>query len=382
MSMVGQLFFRPDKGAAMSGIDTTPLYQKIAESIREDILYRELKPGDRLPTVREMAERWKCTPGTVHRAYRELTRQGLIESYTGKGTLVLQSLRQAHPTPLSQAQLVHRAENFLLEVLTSGHSPEDVETAMQLALDRWRALREDPPLKEGLTLRFVGSHDPALSRIAPLFADISKDYTLTVAYAGSLGGLIALAAGEAELAGCHLWDHETDTYNETFVRRLLPGVRVALLTLAHRRLGLIVRPGNPRAIQSIEDLAKPGLRFANRQEGAGTRIWLDHQLGMKGIDCKAIEGYEHTLATHSELARAVAEDQVDVGLGVEAAAASYHRDFIPLTEERYDLVIPNDMFLAAGGSLQAWLENAAVRARLDALPGYSLHETGKLHWVE
>jgi len=366
----------------MSGVDSTPLYQKIAESIREDIFYQNLQPGDRVPTVREMAARWNCTTGTIQRAYQELTRQGLIESYAGKGTMVVQSLKEAHPSPLQQAQLVHRAETFLLEVLSSGYAPEDVETAVQLALDRWRSLRSNPPLKQGITIRFVGSHDPALSRISPMFSDFSTDFTLSITYAGSLGGLMALASNEADIAGCHLWDVESGSYNVPFVKRLLPGTRAALLTLAHRDLGLITQPKNPLDIRTITDLARPGIRFANRQEGAGTRIWLDHQLKLNDMDSESIEGYEQVLATHSELARAVAEDRVDVGLGVHAAAASYNLNFIPLTEEHYELVIPEALFQIAGGCFQAWLDHPDVHAVIESLPGYNLKATGALRWAE
>ncbi|MBN2554836.1 MAG: GntR family transcriptional regulator [Anaerolineales bacterium] len=361
--------------------DTTPLYHKIAESIREDILYQKLLPGDRLPTVRELAGTWNCTPGTVHRAFRELTRQGLVESHSGKGTHVIQTIHPAQPTPLRQAQLVHHADSFLLEVLTGGYTPEEIETAFQLALDRWRALRDNPPLRKRLSLRFVGSHDPALSRIAPLFTDFSDDFQLEVAYAGSLGGLMALVNGEADIAGCHLWDQETNTYNVPFVMSLFPGRKMALLTLAHRHLGFITRPGNPHQLFTMRDLSKPGVRFANRQEGAGTRIWFDHQLTLNNISRSDIDGYGNTITTHSELARAVAENRVDVGLGVQAAASSYHLDFVPLTTERYEFILPESVFNSAGGSLQAWLQSDAVQKVLDSMSGYNLEQSGQIRWV-
>ena len=90
-----------------------------------------------------------------------------------------------------------------------------------------------------------------------------------MAFPGSLGGLIALAEGKADLAGSHLWDAESDAYNAPFVRRLLPGRRVALLTLARRRLGLIVPPGNPAGLAGVADLARPGVRIVNRGRGHG-----------------------------------------------------------------------------------------------------------------
>ena len=95
---------------------------------------------------------------------------------------------------------------------------------------------------------------------------------LAAEFAGSLGGLIALSRGEADLAGVHLWDEATDRYNLPFIERILPGDRLVLLTLAHRQLGLLVAPGNPLKIRSLPDLARPDIRFVNRQAGSGTRV--------------------------------------------------------------------------------------------------------------
>ena len=132
-------------------------------------------------------------------------------------------------------------------------------------------------------------------------------------------GLIALAEGKADLAGCHLWDAESDTYNIPFVHRLLPGKDVTIVTLAHRRQGLIVAPGNPHNIHDLADLTRPGIRFVNRQSGSGTRVWLDAMFSRQGIDPKKIDGYEDERMTHSDVARTVAEGSADVGLGLETA---------------------------------------------------------------
>jgi len=366
-------------------MDRMPLYQQIAEAIRKDIFYGSLRPGDRLPSVREMAGRWQCTPGTVQRAYRELSRQGLVVGRPGQGTRVVDAVtapggREA--APLRRAALVHQAEAFLLEVLTAGHTPEEVERAVQLALDRWRVLVREPPSSPRQVLRFVGSHDPAVSLIAARFPDLAAGYALHVTFAGSLGGLIALAEGEADLAGSHLWDEESDTYNVPFVRRLLPGRLVALLTLVHRRLGLIMPPGNPAGIAGLEDLARPGLRFVNRQRGAGTRVWLDAILHRLGLPAQQIAGYGDERLTHSAVAGAVAEGSADVGLGIEAAALAYGLDFVPLKRERYDLVIPADVWEASAvQALARWLGTDEARGAIGDLGGYDVGETGRVTWI-
>jgi len=363
-------------------MDKTPLYQQIAESVRQEILYGTLQPGDQLPPVRRMAERWDCTPGTVQRAYKELARQGLIVSRTGQGTHVINTIPLEKETPLRRANLIHQAEAFLLEVLTAGYEPAEVEQAVRIALDRWRVLSREPASAPERTLRFAGSHDPAISLITAHFSEIAPNHALQVYFSGSLGGLIALAEDEADIAGSHLWDEQTDSYNAPFVQRLLPGRRVALLTLAHRHLGLIVQYDNPASIHTLEDLAQEDVRFVNRQPGAGTRVWLDALLRRKGISVQDIAGYEEEMPTHSEVARAVAEEEADVGLGVEAAALAYGLGFLPLTMERYDLVVPSEVWQSAPvESLARWLGTGQAREMLEKLGGYDTEQTGQVEWV-
>lgn len=363
-------------------MDRTPLYQEIAEAVRQEILYGHLRPGDRLPVVREMAARWRCTPGTVQRAYRELARQGLVTARPGQGTVVTTALSAAEDLPLRRAALVHRAEAFLLEALASGHAPAEVEQAVRVALDRWRLLARPPQAPPSHVLRFVGSHDPAVGLIAARFFQLAPDTSLEVRFAGSLGGLIALAQGDADLAGSHLWDEGSDAYNRPFVQRLLPGQRVALFTLAHRRLGLIVPPGNPANLASLSDLTRPGLRFINRQRGSGTRVWLDAQLRQHNIAAGEVTGYADEAPTHFEAAQSIAEGHADVGLGVEAAALAYGLGFVPLTTERYDLVIPAKTWdLPPIQALAGWLAGAAARTAIAELGGYEVEETGRVEWV-
>ena len=358
------------------------LYDQIVDAVRRDILQGTLHPGDRLLPVREMAGQWACTVGTVQHAYKELADQGLLVSRPGQGTFVAAAVEPRAAEPLRRANLVHRAEAFLLEVLTAGYAPAEVEQAVQLALDRWRVLTREPVARSESVLHIVGSHDLALAFIASHFSEIAPDTIPQLSFAGSLGGLIALAEGEADLAGSHLWDAETDTYNIPFIRRLLPGRRVALLTVAQRRLGLIVPPANPANITDLVDLLRSDLRFINRQSGAGTRVWLDAQLHRLGLNPAAITGYQDEVLTHSDVARAIAEGQADVGLGVETAALAYSLDFIPLTTERYDLVIPVEVWPRPPvQALVHWLDSTEAKQRILALGGYVIEKTGKVEWV-
>ncbi len=359
------------------------LYQKIAATLRQEVLDGRLRPGERLPSLRETAKQWRCTLGTAQRAYAELVRQGLVTSRPGQGTRVAEPPARQDDTPLRRALLVHRAETFLLETISAGYSLAEVEPALRLALDQWRAIASAPSEAAADVLRFAGSHDLALSWLAAYFPQIMPRFTLQLGFTGSLGGLIALGQGQADLAGCHLWDEESSSYNAPYVRRLLPGKRIALLTLAQRRLGLAMPPGNPLGIRNLGDLSRPGLRFINRQPGSGTRVWLDAALRRLGVDVSRIQGYQDERLTHSDLARAVAAGQADLTFCLETAAQAFGLDFIPVVTEPYDLVIPAEKWeLPSVRRLAEWLTSAEARQAIAELGGYETTHTGEIRWVE
>jgi molybdate-binding protein/DNA-binding transcriptional regulator YhcF (GntR family) len=363
-------------------MDQAHLYRKIAESIRQEILSGQRKPGERLPSIRESAKTWGCTVGTIQHAYQELASQGLVVSRAGQGTRVIDNPPQVDETPLRRAMLTHRAEAFLLEVLTAGYKLEEVDQCFRQAMDRWRSLEAEKAPTDQTQLRFAGSHDLVMTWLASHFPEIAPGFLLQLAFSGSLGGLIALAEGKADLAGSHLWDEESDTYNVPFVRRLLPGKRIALVTLAYRRLGLILPPGNPDGIQGLEDLARPGLRFVNRQSGSGTRVWLDIAIQKAGLKPQQIQGYTDEFITHSAVAQAVAEGKANCGIGLEAAALSYGLDFLFLAHDRYDLVVPDSVMESAPmQSVVDWLGAPSTHAIIENLGGYDTHSTGDIEWV-
>lgn len=364
-------------------MDSTHLYQQIVESIRQEILSGALKPGSRLPAIRKLTEQWQCNTGTILRAYQELARLGLVVSHVGQGTKVVEILPEQNQTPLRRATLFNRTEAFLLEIMAAGYTPNEVEQSLRVALDRWRIVSNEPEETLPGILRFVGSHDPAMALISSHYHEVTEGFSLQLSFTGSLGGLIALAEKKADLAGCHLWDENTDTYNEPFVRKLLPGQKVALLTLAHRRVGLIVAPGNPRGMSSLADLSRAGIRFVNRQQGSGTRVWLDAQIRHLGLAPFNIAGYSDEKMTHSEVARAISKGQADVGLGVETAALSFGLDFHLLTTERYDLVIPAENWETETiQALRDWLNSSQARTAINNLGGYDTKQTGAVTWVD
>ncbi|MCL6449779.1 MAG: molybdopterin biosynthesis protein [Acetobacteraceae bacterium] len=232
------------------------------------------------------------------------------------------------------------------------------------------------------TILLVGSHDLALDVLSDL-AWSQAGLRLATANWGSLGGIAALARGEAHLAGSHLLDEASGDFNLPYLRRFWPGRRAALVTLAHREQGFIVPPGNPRGISSVSDLLRPGVRFINRQRGSGTRVLLDHLLHRAGLDPAGISGYGREEFTHTGVAAAIKAGSADVGLGLRAAALALGLDFVPVATERYELVVPEEFYCTEPAqALLRVLGGAEFAGRVAALGGYRLEETGRTRWSD
>ncbi len=225
---------------------------------------------------------------------------------------------------------------------------------------------EKPPIV------FSGSHDLAIEMIAEHIADHLTLLTLPV---GSLNGLVNLRQGLCQISGAHLLD-KSGEYNLPFVRHLFPDRQVDLVTLAYRTQGLIVKPGNPKGIRGVSDLAQTGLRFVNRNPGSGTRLWLDAELERLGIQSGSIKGYQTAVNTHTECAQAIASGKADAALGLQASALQHRLDFIPLFEERYDLILPHEGEDALAPLLD-FIQTSAFRQAISTLTGYTTTHSGE-----
>jgi len=224
------------------------------------------------------------------------------------------------------------------------------------------------------TIVATGSHDLILDLAASTLRERDPSLTLASSNVGSLGGLTALRDGLCHVAGSHLLDPETGEYTLPYLERLLPGREVSVVRLVHREQGLIVAPGNPTGTTGIDDVAERGLRYVNRQRGAGTRVLLDHELARLGISPEAVVGYEREEHTHLAVAAAVAAGRADCGLGVLAAARAFGLDFVPVAHEPYDLVFEPDPIL---DPLWTLLESEGFRRAVTDLGGYDTTEMGR-----
>jgi putative molybdopterin biosynthesis protein len=229
------------------------------------------------------------------------------------------------------------------------------------------------PRCEKPLLVFSGSDDLAWEILARHLESHFHILTLPV---GSLNGLVNLRQGFCQVAGCHILDDQSGEYNLPTIRHLFPDRAATVITLAHRNQGMIVSPGNPKAIYSLSDLARPDVHLINRNRGSGTRLWFDWQLRQLGLVPAQIQGYGREAFTHRQCALAVKNHQADVALGVEAAARQEGLDFIPLFQERYDLTFFSE-FEPDYLPLLDTLTSIRFRQALRALPGYDSSESGR-----
>ncbi len=232
------------------------------------------------------------------------------------------------------------------------------------------------------SLLLSGSSDLALTVLDDFLGKAHPGASLSVSPLGSLAGLAALARGEAHLAGSHLLDPATGTYNQVDVSRVMPGHQVALVTMAYRQQGLCLRPDEERQPEDLADVLSMGMSWVNRQPGSGTRVLTDHLLRSRGISFNGVQGWEHEEFTHVAVAEAVRSGVADCGMLILAAARALGLRFVPLVEEKYDLVIPRRMLDDPRIlELLRVLKSAEFKRGMESLGGYDARDTGKVRFL-
>ncbi|MCE5243916.1 MAG: molybdopterin biosynthesis protein [Syntrophobacteraceae bacterium] len=227
------------------------------------------------------------------------------------------------------------------------------------------------------TLIMIGSHDNTIDVLANELKRRDSRIHLSSSNVGSLGGLVALRRGQAHLAGSHLLSTETGEYNFSYIEQYLRGVPIRVVQLAKRQQGLLVRPGNPKDIRGIEDLVRPDVSFINRQAGSGTRILFDYSLAQSFVEPGSIRGYDQEEFTHMAVAVNVLSGRADAGMAIYASAKALGLDFLPVAEERYDLVIPESSFPNPGMDLLLEIiASESFREVVKSLGGYDVSASG------
>ena len=236
-----------------------------------------------------------------------------------------------------------------------------------------------PAEKLEKTLVVIGSHDPLLDELGDMLHVANNDVYMSSSHVGSMGGIMAIRRGEAHAAGCHLLNTENGVYNLSFMKKYFPRGGVKLVRCVGRQQGLMVAKGNPLNIQKFADIAKPGVRYVNRQKGSGTRILTDYLCKQEHVDTAAIYGYDREELTHTSVAAQIVSGSADAGMGIYSAAKLYDLDFIPICIEEYDLIIPDHAWdTPMVQQLLATLKSDAFREKLLALGGYTVEAPGEI----
>jgi len=227
----------------------------------------------------------------------------------------------------------------------------------------------------------AGSHDLIVDLLATALKERDPRLALSSSHLGSMGGIAAISKGQAHLAGVHLFDPETGEYNLPYLKKMLPERSdLILVNLAYRMQGWMVPPGNPDGLQDVRDLAEKKISFVNRQKGAGTRLLFDYLLKQNNISPREIDGYEREEHTHLNVAAAIAAGTARAGLGILSAARAFGLDFVPVGEERFDLLMTESFYRSpAGETLLATITDPAFIGQVEALGGYSLRDAGTVY---
>jgi GntR family transcriptional regulator len=130
-----------------------PIYVQIIDQIQHKVASGELKPGDQLPTVRQLATELRVNFNTVARAYRLLDEAGLISTQQGRGTYIWEGPSEEAMNRLKRQSLESLTRQFLAEVSRLDFSPDEVKESLLQAIQAWQVqgspLRIDRDLETG-----------------------------------------------------------------------------------------------------------------------------------------------------------------------------------------------------------------------------------------
>lgn len=250
--------------------------------------------------------------------------------------------------------------------------------ALHADLERAFAMAFDPSAH---VLSLYASHDDALSALREYAsADRQAPLYLDVRFCGSVESLRALNDGRCGMAGFHTIQPAVPASlaARSYKPLLKPGLH-KLIGFARRTQGLMLAPGNPLRIESLQDLTRTNARFVNRPPGTGTRLLLDECLAQAAMATSSIAGYEREEPSHSAVAQAIRSGSADAGLGIEHAARALGLDFVPLAQEHYSLVCHKAMLdQPPVRALREMLQSSSWKQALAKMPGYAPYKCGEV----
>ncbi len=226
----------------------------------------------------------------------------------------------------------------------------------------------------------IAGCDPA----TPLLVQDSKLAGVELApwHANTSKSLQLLRDGLIHVAGCHFGENADQPGNSlptSLFENMFENSEITVVTLATWEEGLVVAPGNPKAIRSVQDLANPKVSIVNRELGAGSRRILDSELKKAEIVPESVKGYNRTAPAHLAAAREILERRADCCIAPRIVARALALDFVPLLSERYDLVFRRELLqLEPIKALLNVLTSSGLRRKLSALGDYDTSSTGRV----
>lgn len=208
----------------------------------------------------------------------------------------------------------------------------------------------------------IAGCDPALSLLAA--HALKAGVEVVLASANSARAAELLRSGKIHVAGTH---PGADT-NES---------GLAAVNFACWQEGLAVKRGNPKSIRSVADLTAPKVTFVNRDSGSAAQRLFDQELARAGVQPSAIRALSRPATTHLAAAWAVASGAADCCIAASSAARRFGLVFIPLSSERFDLLVrKRDLKLKAIETLFEVLNRARLRRQLETIAGYDVSRAG------
>jgi len=343
------------------GVSVTPHWQAGAISLDARLL----------PVLRLVARE-----GSLNRAVRALRLSyrhvwgllGKMEGALGHRLVLMERGRGARLTPYAEQ---------LLEADETAAALLDRELA-----DRLLALnREAPAASHSARARPLvihASHDMALAELRDMMEE-SRVSVPELHFRGSLDCLASLARSECDMAGFHLPEAAAGSAALVPYRPALRIRGLRLIRFVRRTQGLMVARGNPLQLSRLADLARPDVRFVNRQPESGTRLCFDRLLSGVRLRPEHVNGYHVEEFTHAAVAATVASGMADAGFGIEAAARRQKLDFVPLATENYYLAVrPATLEQTAAKALLESMAKREFVRRVEVLPGYATAGMGQI----
>jgi excisionase family DNA binding protein len=289
-------------------------------------------------------------------------------------------------TTAEAAAYLRLKERKIYEMVAEGTVPCTKVTGRWLfpkaELDHWLSASVTRPA--GVTGRDAapivgGSHDPLLE-----WALRESGSGLATLAVGSEAGLERFLAGETLAAAIHLHaleDPEADG-NVAAMQARSDLQDAVMIGFCRREQGLLLAPGNPLKLASIEDVLANRARLALRPKGAGAQLLLLALLHRAKASLAQLVTVSPVCPTGPDIAQAIRAGRADVGIATRAVAQSVGLDFVPIAWEPFDLVMrQRDYFHAPVQALVKFLRAGEFAARAEEMGGYDLTGTGSVRFV-